>query len=131
MRWSSIYTLGNFFSNVRARVAADCTSSSAKFISITTAHSWNNPSTLKCYEIQLSGYYQGFRTYDFPLYLFICSLLNNLVSSLNYTALNGRMKSEQWNGTYAEGSSYGLSWGTIPAFAWGVWGKSQKLQSGL
>jgi hypothetical protein len=57
------------------------------------------------------------------LHTFIYRLLNNAVSSYNYTALNDRMISELQIEKDMKGHSCGLNWGPVLVLAWRKWGK--------
>jgi hypothetical protein len=51
------------------------------------------------------------------LYLFICGLFNDAVSSSGYVTSNGTMISEWWIGKDVEGSGLDLILDTVPSLA--------------
>jgi hypothetical protein len=52
-------------------------------------------------------------------------------SVAHYIASNDKMTNEYWIGKDFEGSDRGLNWGTIPAFAWRVWGKPRNISADI
>jgi hypothetical protein len=62
------------------------------------------------------------------IYLFICSLFNDIVSNSNCSVSNNRVISEYWIWKYVKGSSHDFIRGANPELLGRTKGKPQELQ---
>lgn len=58
-----------------------------------------------------------------------CGLFNDDVRSLNYITSSDRIINEESIEKFMDEIGRGLIYDIVPAFAWRIWGKTQKLQS--